>query len=108
MGGFGAVMRKCFVVEFTCAIRIEAQVELIFPAKLETGFGESAAVKIVSDFIRSAKLGDSALPFSDGAERLETRAALESAVEKLELLREQLYRENMVLRDEVDRISMFE
>jgi transcriptional regulator with GAF, ATPase, and Fis domain len=70
--------------------------------------GICAAVKIVSDFIRAAKLGDSALPFSDGAERLETRAALESAVEKLELLREQLYRENLVLRDEVDRVSMFE
>src|SRR5271154_6098693 len=70
--------------------------------------GICAAVKIVSDFIRTAKLEDSALPFSDGAERLETRAALESAVEKLELLREQLYRENLVLRDEVDRVSMFE
>jgi transcriptional regulator with GAF, ATPase, and Fis domain len=70
--------------------------------------GICAAVKIVSDFIRTAKPGDSACPFSDGAERLETRAALESAVEKLELLREQLYRENLVLRDEVDRVSMFE
>src|SRR5277367_2825866 len=70
--------------------------------------GICAAVKIVSDFVRTAKLGDSVPPFLDGAERLETRAALESAVEKLELLREQLYRENLVLRDEVDRVSMFE
>ena len=70
--------------------------------------GICAAVKVVSDFIRTAQLGDSALPFSDGAERLETKAALESAVEELELLKEQLYRENLVLRDEVDRVSMFE
>jgi transcriptional regulator with GAF, ATPase, and Fis domain len=70
--------------------------------------GIGAAVKMVLDFIRAAKLGNSALPFWDGAEHLETRAALESAVEKLELLREQLYRENLVLRDEVDRVSMFE
>src|SRR5271163_2923971 len=70
--------------------------------------GICAAVKIVSDFIHTAKLGDSALPPSDGAEPLKTRAALESAVEELELLRQQLYRENLVLRDEVDRVSMFE
>jgi transcriptional regulator with GAF, ATPase, and Fis domain len=70
--------------------------------------GIRAAVKIVLDFIRAAKLVDLALPFWDGDKHLETRAALESAVEELELLREQLYRENLVLRDEVDRVSMFE
>ena len=42
-----------------------------------------AAVEIVLDFIRTAEFGDLALPFRD----LETRAALESAVEELELLR---------------------
>jgi transcriptional regulator with GAF, ATPase, and Fis domain len=67
-----------------------------------------AAVKIVLDFIRTAKLGDLTLSFWDGAEHLEKRAALESAVEELELLRERLYRENLALRDEVDRVSMFE
>jgi hypothetical protein len=70
--------------------------------------GISAAVEIVLDFIRTAEFGDLALPFRDGPERLETRAALESAVEKLELLRKQLYRENLAPRDEVDRVSMFE
>jgi transcriptional regulator with GAF, ATPase, and Fis domain len=65
-------------------------------------------MKTVLDFIRAAKLGDLVPPFWDGAEHLETRAALESAVEELELLREQLYRENLALRDEVDRVSMFE
>jgi len=70
--------------------------------------GISAAVEIVLDFIRTAEFGDLALPFRDGPERLETRAALESAVEELELLRKQLYRENLAPRDEVDRVSMFE
>jgi transcriptional regulator with GAF, ATPase, and Fis domain len=70
--------------------------------------GICAAVNIVLDFIRTAKLGDLAHQFWKGAEHLETRSALESAVEELALLREQLYRENLVLRDEVDRVSMFE
>ena len=69
--------------------------------------GICAAVKIVLDFIRAAKLEGLTLPFWDGAEHFETRAALESAVEELELLREQLYRENLA-RDEVDRVSTFE
>jgi transcriptional regulator with GAF, ATPase, and Fis domain len=74
----------------------------------ESIIGIRAAMKIVLDFVRTAKLGDSTPQFWDGAEHLETRAALESAVEELELLREQLYRENLALRDEVDRVSMFE
>jgi transcriptional regulator with GAF, ATPase, and Fis domain len=74
----------------------------------ERTIGVCAAVKIVLDFIRTAKFGDLALEFWDGAEHLETRSALEYAVEELELLRRQLHRENLVLRDEVDRVSMFE
>jgi transcriptional regulator with GAF, ATPase, and Fis domain len=70
--------------------------------------GIRTAMKIVLDFIRTAKLGDLTPAFWDGAEHLEKRAALESAVEELDLLREQLYRENLALRDEVDRVSMFE
>jgi transcriptional regulator with GAF, ATPase, and Fis domain len=70
--------------------------------------GIRAAMKIVLDFIRTAKLGDLTPAFWDGAEHLEKRAALESAVGELDLLREQLYRENLALRDEVDRVSMFE
>ena len=49
--------------------------------------GICAAVEIVLDFIRTAGLADLALPFQDGPEHLETRAALESAVGGLELLR---------------------
>jgi transcriptional regulator with GAF, ATPase, and Fis domain len=70
--------------------------------------GIRAAMKIVLDFIRAAKFGDLTLSFWSGAEHLEKRAALESAVEELELLREQLDKENLALRDEVDRVSMFE
>jgi transcriptional regulator with GAF, ATPase, and Fis domain len=70
--------------------------------------GIRAAMKIVLDFIRTAKRGDLTLSFWDGAEHLEKRSALESAVEELERLREQLERENLALRDEVDRVSMFE
>jgi transcriptional regulator with GAF, ATPase, and Fis domain len=70
--------------------------------------GIRGAMKIVLDFIRAAKLRDLTLQFWDGAGHLEKRAALESAVEELELLGEQLDRENLALRDEVDRVSMFE
>ena len=70
--------------------------------------GICAAVKIVLDFIRTAKPRDSGLPISYGSNHIETRATLESAIEELELLREQVDRENPVLRDELDRVSMFE
>ena len=70
--------------------------------------GICAAVKIVLDFIRTAKLGDLTFPLRDCAEHPEKRAVLDSAVEELELLWEHLYKENLVLRDEVDRVSMFE
>jgi transcriptional regulator with GAF, ATPase, and Fis domain len=70
--------------------------------------GIRAAMKTVLDFIRAAKLRDLTPQFWDGAEHLEKKAALESAVAELELLREQLDKENLALRDEVDRVSMFE
>jgi transcriptional regulator of acetoin/glycerol metabolism len=70
-----------------------------------------AAMNVVLEFIRTAKLRDSELLISDGTEHIEARATLQSAVEELELLREQLEqldKENLALRDEVDRVSMFE
>ncbi|MGC1636407.1 MAG: sigma-54 dependent transcriptional regulator [Candidatus Acidiferrales bacterium] len=67
-----------------------------------------AAMNEVSEFIRTAKLGDSGLAISDGTKHFEARANLQSAVQELEILREHLYKENLVLRDEVDRVSMFE
>ena len=44
----------------------------------------------------------------DNTEQTEARIALENALTEVKLLREQLYKENLALRDEVDRISMFE
>jgi len=70
--------------------------------------GIRAAMKIVLDFVRAVKRMDLTPQFGDGAEHLEKKAALESAVQELELLREQLDNENLALRDEVDRVSMFE
>jgi transcriptional regulator with GAF, ATPase, and Fis domain len=70
--------------------------------------GIRPAMKIVLDFIRTAKLRDLTSQFWDGAEHLEKKAALESAVEELELLREQLDKENLALRDELVRVSTFE
>ena len=70
--------------------------------------GIRAAMDVVLEFVRTAKLRDSELPISDGTEHLEARTTRQSAVEELELLREQLNRENLALRDEVDRVSMFE
>jgi transcriptional regulator with GAF, ATPase, and Fis domain len=74
----------------------------------ETTMGIRAAMKIVLDFIRALKHRDLTPQFWEGTEHLEKKAALESAVEELELLWEQLGKENLALRDEVDRVSMFE
>jgi len=65
-------------------------------------------MKIVLDFIRAAKLIDLTPQFWNGAEHFGKKTALESAVEELELIRAQLDKENLALRDEVDRVSMFE
>jgi len=65
-------------------------------------------MKIVLDFIRAAKIIDLTPQFWNGAEHFGKKTALESAVEELELIREQLNKENLALRDEVDRVSMFE
>jgi len=70
--------------------------------------GIRAAMDVVLEFVRTAKLRDSELPISNGTEYLEARTTRQSAVEELELLRGQLYRENLALRDEVDRVSGFE
>jgi len=44
----------------------------------------------------------------DVTEQHEARTALETAFEEIKVLRDQLYRENIVLREEIDRSSMFE
>jgi PAS domain S-box-containing protein len=45
---------------------------------------------------------------TDVTEERVAKAALEAAFEEIKVLKEQLYKENVALRDEVDRISMFE
>jgi PAS domain S-box-containing protein len=44
----------------------------------------------------------------DTTEQVQARIALENALAEVKLLRDQLYKENLALRDEVDRVSMFE
>jgi PAS domain S-box-containing protein len=44
----------------------------------------------------------------DTTEQTQARIALENALTEVKLLRDKLYRENLALRDEVDRVSMFE
>jgi PAS domain S-box-containing protein len=44
----------------------------------------------------------------DVTEQREARAALETAFEQIHALKEQLYNENIALREEIDRSSMFE
>ena len=44
----------------------------------------------------------------DTTEQTQARIALENALTEVKLLRDHLYKENLALRDEVDRVSMFE
>jgi transcriptional regulator with GAF, ATPase, and Fis domain len=44
----------------------------------------------------------------DVTEQFEARAALETAFEQIKVLKDQLYKENIALREEIDRSSMFE
>jgi transcriptional regulator with GAF, ATPase, and Fis domain len=67
-----------------------------------------AAMNVVLDFIRTATLRDLGLTIADRTKHFEARETLQSVVEELELLREHLYKENLVLREEVGRVSMFE
>jgi len=67
-----------------------------------------AAMDVVLEFVRTATLRDSQFTISDGAGGLEASATLQSAVEELELLKQQLSRENRAPRGEVDGLSVFE
>ena len=40
VGGLRSFLREGFVVEFTGGFRVEAEVELVFPAEFEAGFGK--------------------------------------------------------------------
>jgi PAS domain S-box-containing protein len=45
---------------------------------------------------------------TDISERKQAEASLQTAFEEIQILKDQLYKENLVLREEVDRASMFE
>jgi transcriptional regulator with PAS, ATPase and Fis domain len=66
------------------------------------------AVNEVLEFMHTAKLADSGVAISNWTKHLEAGFTLQSAAEELEHLKEHIYKENLVLRDEVDRASMFE
>jgi transcriptional regulator with GAF, ATPase, and Fis domain len=44
----------------------------------------------------------------DVTEQYEARAALETAFDQIQQLKDQLYKENIALREEIDKVSMFE
>src|SRR5215469_14322139 len=46
MRSLGSFLRQCFVVELACAIRVETQIELIFPAKLEARLRECIVAQL--------------------------------------------------------------
>ena len=67
-----------------------------------------AALLEILELVRTVSPTDSTiLRFNVNKER-EARAALETAFQQIEALKDQLYKENLALRDEVDRVSMFE
>ena len=67
-----------------------------------------AALLEILELVRTVALTDSTiLRFNVNKER-EARVALETAFQQIEALKDQLYKENLALRDEVDRVSMFE
>lgn len=45
---------------------------------------------------------------ADVTSRVQSRIALEEALTEIKLLKDELFKENLALRDEVDRVSMFE
>ena len=67
-----------------------------------------AALLEILELVRTVATSDSTiLRFNVNKER-EARVALETAFQQIEVLKDQLYKENLALRDEVDRVSMFE
>ena len=53
MGEFGAFLRQGFVMELLCLVGIEAEIELIIPAELKTGFGK----RIIANLRAGVALG---------------------------------------------------
>jgi PAS domain S-box-containing protein len=88
--GEGAVLKQR--IEMTALARDGRE----FPVELSVTPLKLGQTWIFSAFIR------------DITERKQGEEALEKAFEEIKVLKDQLYRENLALRDEVDRASMFE
>jgi transcriptional regulator with GAF, ATPase, and Fis domain len=67
-----------------------------------------AALLEILELVRTAAPTDSTILRFNATEEREARVALEIAFQQIELLKDQLYQENLALREEVDRVSMFE
>jgi formate hydrogenlyase transcriptional activator len=67
-----------------------------------------AVMRGVLKLVQTAKPDGPPTLILDGTGQVQASSALQAAVRELEALKEQLYRENLALRDEVDRVSMFE
>jgi transcriptional regulator with GAF, ATPase, and Fis domain len=66
-----------------------------------------AALLEILELVRTVAPTDSTMRFNVAKEH-EARLALETAFQQIQVLKDQLYKENLALRDEVDRVSMFE
>jgi transcriptional regulator with GAF, ATPase, and Fis domain len=67
-----------------------------------------AALLNVLEFVQTATTIDSTALRLDVTKLRDARLALETAFAQIKMLKERLYSENLALRDEVDRVSMFE
>jgi len=83
MGKLGAVLRQGFVVELARLVRIEAEVELVFPAELEARLGQ----RVVADLrprVAFAQIGGMAERMVDQAMAALTRADTDQAERVIE------------------------
>jgi transcriptional regulator with GAF, ATPase, and Fis domain len=67
-----------------------------------------AALLEILELVRAAAPTDSTILRFTVTEEREARVALETAFQQIEVLKDQLYKENLALREEVNRVSMFE
>jgi len=62
----------------------------------------------ILELVRTVASPDATILQFNVTKEREARVALETAFQQIEVLKDQLYKENLALRDEVDRVSMFE
>jgi len=67
-----------------------------------------AALLEILELVRTVAPTDSTILRFNVSKEREARVALEIAFQQIEALKDQIYNENLALRDEVERVSMFE